>query len=138
MHLVIMRGLPGSGKSTKVHSLTSVSESFVVCSADDYFIDRETGEYNFNPAGLAAAHAACKADALSAMASGVELVVVDNTNIQHWEYEPYIEFAKTYNYTVQIIVVGGRSESDRAIYAARNTHGVPESSIRRMAERWED
>ena len=42
----VMRGLPGSGKSTLVNAISKVydSETPVICSADHYFID-ENGVY---------------------------------------------------------------------------------------------
>ena len=44
--LYIVRGVPGSGKSTFAEKL--VGHDFLVCEADKYFIDKETGEYKFD------------------------------------------------------------------------------------------
>ena len=72
MVVVIMRGISGSGKSTAVRRLRKALAAssgggydvdddgwFVVCSADDFFVDRETGQYAFDRALLPDAHAAC-------------------------------------------------------------------------------
>ncbi len=40
-NLILLRGLPGSGKSTFAKTMWS---ELVVCEADDYFVDKETGE----------------------------------------------------------------------------------------------
>lgn len=130
--LIILRGLPGSGKSTWVKRY---AQDAVVCSADHYFI--KSGEYSFSPKELTQAHQACQTHCKEAMAQG-KFVVVDNTNISRWEFEPYVKLAKEYNYSVIYITVGGRSDRECRVYAARNSHGVPLEAIRRMASRWED
>ena len=62
--------------------------------------------------------------------------VIDNTNTQHWEYEKYVEAAKENGFMVQVITVDWKRE-DIPLYAERNSHGVPEEAIQRMADRWE-
>ena len=52
--LYIVRGIPGSGKSTFAKRL--VIHDFLVCEADKYFVDKETGEYNFDFTKIKDAH----------------------------------------------------------------------------------
>jgi hypothetical protein len=47
--MVLLRGLPGSGKSTFAKK-TMVGA--VVLSSDDFFVDEQTGEYNWNQVRL--------------------------------------------------------------------------------------
>ena len=144
MQVCIMRGLPGSGKSTKVKELleefrdTNPNGSAIVCSADDFFISAEDGEYHFDPSKIGQAHAWCKGQAYAAMKLGADLVVIDNTNTQRWEYEIYEQMALSRGYDVQHVRVGGLSDDDILLYADRNTHGVPLEAIQRMAKRFED
>ena len=104
------------------------------CSADDFFID-DQGEYNFDATKLGQAHGECRRKAEGAMAEGISLVVIDNTNTMQKEMNPYIKIAKKNGYKVRIIMVGGTSEGEIKTYSARNIHGVPEDAIRRMAGR---
>ena len=129
--LVILRGLPGSGKSTVARGLSGV-----VCSADDYFVWPD-GVYRFDPSLISAAHAACYKKAAFEMASGFNNVVLDNTNTQFWEFDPYIQLAEKHGYSVRIhnVFDGGLSDSE---LADRNQHGVPVEAIARMRARWEE
>lgn len=135
--LVIMRGLPGSGKSTYIQDQYMTGESVLintmVCSADQFFM--KDGQYCFNPKLLKQAHETCKFNAATAMQKGVELVIIDNTNTQKWEYEDYLHMAAKHGYDVRIQVVG--NTTDLELYAKRNTHGVPLTALQRMAARWE-
>ncbi len=61
--MFLMRGLPGSGKSTLVNILKRLySKSVVVCSADNYFLDSQ-GVYNFNRDKIGEAHRVCQQQA---------------------------------------------------------------------------
>lgn len=138
MKLVIMRGVSGSGKSTKAQEIIKAfGGKSVCCSADHYFINKQ-GKYVFNPKKLGAAHGQCKARAKEAMGRGVPLVVLDNTNTQRWEFQPYIDMADEYGYEVEIIRVGDFDPASLELYAKRNSHGVPLEAIKRMASRWEE
>lgn len=134
LRLIILRGLPGSGKSHYIE--TELPSSAVVCSADHFFEDI-TKNYVFNPANLAEAHAMCQCKALTAMANNEPLVVIDNTNSRLWEFGIYKTMAITFGYDMEIKNIGGRSYEDVRRFHKRNKHGVPEEAILKMAYRWE-
>ena len=134
--LYIIRGLPGSGKSTLGEKL---ADSYVdyhpkfggpKChsyAADDWFTDRN-GNYNFVPQELSQAHEDCRSRVLGAILSGAENIAVCNTFSQAWEAEPYIELCNTYGYTP--VVLECQSQFG-------NIHDVPQESINAMADRWD-
>jgi hypothetical protein len=136
--LMLVRGLPGSGKTTRVEK-----EYGKPISADDYFM--ENGEYKFDASKLAQAHAWCQKEAEEALSTAfdradedgtVEYVCVANTFTQRWEMEPYIELARRYDAMIGVIDLfdGNLSDSDLAL---RNVHGVPTEAIAKMRERYE-
>ena len=55
----VMRGLPGSGKSTIVKAISDLYQDRnpIICSADNFFISK-SGDYSFNPSFLQDAHEA--------------------------------------------------------------------------------
>ena len=120
--LVLIRGLPGSGKSTSARSM----HGFEHFEADMFF--ERGGSYSFDPAQLPAAHAWCLQRASDALQEG-KAVVVSNTFTRSWEMAPYIDAAERYGASVQIIEAKG---------GWPNVHGVPESAIQRMIDRWEE
>jgi predicted kinase len=142
MHtLKILRGVSGSGKSTRAKELCKEvlgqGKQAVTCSADEFFVDPATGDYNFDSRKLGEAHAWCRGNAHMAMRLGVDLVVIDNTNTRRWEYEGYIKMAADAGYEVSEEIVGQFDESNLKAYANRNKHGVPLDAIRKMAQRFE-
>ena len=74
--LFIVRGLPGSGKTSLGHKL-----ALLVYSADDFFTDEE-GRYNFDPSQLGEAHAACQLNVRKALEFECWKVAVTNTFTQ--------------------------------------------------------
>lgn len=128
--LFIVRGLPGSGKTTLAHRLSD--NCFA---ADDYFVGRD-GVYRFDPARIKAAHLWCQDRAEHAMMRNEASVCVHNTFTQQWEVEPYISMANEHGYRVTFISLFDAGMSDAEL-VQRNVHGVPVEAIARMRARYE-
>ena len=122
--LYIVRGVPGSGKTTLAKQLTAN-----VFEADHYFYDND-GNYNFVPSEIKEAHKECQQFVGLAMESGIPKIAVSNTFTQEWEMEPYFELAKKHGFKVFTIVVENR-------HGGVNQHGVPEDKIQIMKDRFE-
>lgn len=97
----IMRGLPGSGKSTfiknKIKSNEWPADRTIICSADDYMVN-EKGEYEFKPVKLTNAHIKCRLKFIKAIYFTTNEpihIVIDNTNIELEHFAEYILLAKS-------------------------------------------
>jgi predicted kinase len=123
--LYIVRGIPGSGKSTFAQSLDCP-----VFEADQYFIDSETGEYKFDGSKIKLAHNWCKLRVEHSMEDGLQKIAVSNTFTQEWEMDAYYELAKQYGYRVFSLIVENR-------HGGVNEHGVPEDKLEIMKNRFE-
>lgn len=132
--VVLLRGLPGSGKSYL--SRKCPSENSVICSADDYFT--KSGRYDFNQASLPEAHAHCFETFLQALIDGKEVIVVDNTNSMRWEYRNYVYLCELLGVRYHILEIPHPNEQIVSVYCSRNLHKVDELSIKSFTERWED
>jgi len=122
--LYIVRGIPGSGKSTFAKTLTSN-----VFEADHYFYDND-GNYNFIPSEIKEAHKECQEFVGHAMESNIQKIAVSNTFTQEWEMKPYFELAEKYGYMVFSVIVENR-------HGGVNQHNVPEEKIEQMKNRFE-
>ena len=129
--LILLRGLPGSGKTTLakiILQLRSTDEPEVL-SADDFFEDKE-GDYNFDPTKLKEAHNYCQFRCSERMRQQKAKIVVANTFTQEWEMDEYIKMAERYNYRVHTVIVENRHGNE-------NIHGVPEDKLQQMKNRFQ-
>jgi len=122
-HLILIRGLPGSGKSTFAKLLKGVH-----LETDQYFVDTE-GNYNFDHTQLKDAHGWCKHSVKCYMELGEKRIIVSNTFTQTWEIEPYFELAGKHGYTVHTLVKENR-------HCGESIHNIPEETLHKMAQRF--
>lgn len=126
--LYIVRGIPGSGKSTFAKSLGGSHFE-----TDNFFM--VDGEYKFDGSKIKDAHTWCQNGVNTAMilnnTAGLnETIVVSNTFTQEWEMKPYFEMAETHGYRVFSIVVENR-------HGGVNEHNVPDEVLTKMRDRFE-
>ena len=126
--LYIVRGIPGSGKSTFAKSIGGIH-----IEADQFFM--ENGKYNFDITKIKLAHKYCQNQTEAWMKTdGVQVnndkIVVSNTFTQEWEMKPYFELAEKYGYIVFTVIVENR-------HGRKNIHDVPEDKIQQMKDRFE-
>ena len=122
--IILIRGLPGSGKTTIAHLFNA---DFVIA-ADNYHVNL-SGEYEWKPENAKKAHQWCQ-DCVKKAMSMRSRIVVHNTFTQQWELEPYFKLAAEYNYKVHTIIVENRHRST-------NIHNVPDETLFKMKERFE-
>ncbi|NXI44164.1 N42L1 protein, partial [Galbula dea] len=133
--LVLLRGLPGAGKSTLARQLKRDYPSAVVLSTDDFFI--EDGVYVFEPDFLEDAHKWNQKRARKAMKNGKSPVIIDNTNIQAWEMKPYVMMARENRYEVIFQEPDTPWKFNVRELTRRNIHHVPRQKIKQMKEQYE-
>ena len=133
--LYIVRGLPGSGKSTFAKILVDGAD-FLVCESDKYFINKDTGAYEWVAEKVPAAHEWCRNKVETYMKDSYindqfyRKIAVSNTFTKEWEMKPYFDLAKRYGYKVFCVVVENR-------HGGTNVHNVPAETLQKMENRFE-
>ena len=133
--VTIMRGLPGSGKSTTVEAIAEWPH--VIASADDFFMVDD--EYVFDVRKIVDAHQHCWGVFIDALFAGVAHILVDNTNMRAVEYGSYVKLAKNMGYNVEIICVkaGLLDDTPLSTLFERGKHGVPMVTLERMKQNFQ-
>lgn len=129
---IILKAVPGSGKSAFSNLLQRYAESYGISmeifSTDSKFYNN--GVYEFDFSKLREYHL-LTFDEFNDALGEVEIVISDNTNLRAREYNPYIEAAKAAGYTV-IGVVFEPSTAD--VHFERNVHNVPIDRLEKMIQ----
>lgn len=122
--LLLVRGLPGAGKSTLSKSLVSSGAFDLHLEADQFF--ESSGSYQFDASQLGRAHKWCQDETRYAL-EGDKSVVVSNTFTTPKELKDYFDIALDNNILPQVILCQGTFGS---------IHNVPYETLVKMGERF--
>lgn len=120
--LVLIRGLPGSGKSTIAKNLIGW---YWHVETDQFWMDGD--EYKFDISRIKEAHQWCQ-DKTKSMLNMGQSVVVSNTFTTAFELLPYFDIAKEFGIKPQVLLAQGQFG---------NIHNVPVEVLAKMAARFE-
>lgn len=152
--VVIMRGLSGSGKSTRAKVIQAENPGSVIFSTDEYFM--KDGEYKFQRKFLHDAHNWNQLRFQKAVENAHPFIIVDNTNTRLDEIVNYSDYALGQGYRIKIeepdspwwkehryMFYDKRAYKNElkkfvAILAEKNSHGVPEWILDRSLRRWQE
>jgi len=121
--LIIVRGIPGSGKTTFARMLGKA-----VCCADDWFM--RDGIYKWDYRNISEAHDWCQRKCSRFMQVGIERVIVANTSITEKAMIPYFDMAEIFGYKVFSIIVENR-------HGSTSIHNVPEETLENMRSKFD-
>lgn len=120
--LVILRGLPGSGKSTFAELFRAP-----ICSADDFLM--VDGVYVWTQARVRRAHELCETKCKSLMEAEEPLIILSNMNVKARDWRTYREMAEKHDYMVFTVIVENR-------HGGKNSHGVTDEMLKDIEERF--
>lgn len=125
--LYLIRGVPGSGKSTFAKTLLQAGIVDKIAEADS-FCTTPDGAYLFNANKLGAAHAECQTTVRDALRAGMS-IAVSNTSTTDAEVKTYQDIAAEFNAEFVSIIMENR-------HGSTNVHAVPQEAIDRMKRRF--
>ena len=130
--LIIMRGISGSGKSTRAKQM--LDKESMICSTDDLI--EAAGDYNLffqtmieknDFSELHKFHKMNLTNTKMAMNLGVKRIIIDNTHIAPWEAKESVMYALNNGYAdenIIIVDIGTGGLTAEQLFE-RNIHGVP-------------
>lgn len=126
--LIILRGLPGSGKTT-LAKLLADNNKYPFFSIDDYFTHPQTGEYKFDFEKNHLAYKSCEERTQGEMKKNTSKIFLHNVFSMEWEMEPYFKLASENNYAVFVLTVENR-------HGNKNIHEINNEQMEKMAEKF--
>ncbi|XP_061714306.1 uncharacterized protein LOC133522860 isoform X2 [Cydia pomonella] len=135
--LILMRGLPGSGKSFLARQLVETMcpgmnyKSFLF-STDDFFMHR--GRYEFQRNMLSEAHQWNQNRVQEAFGRGVSPIFVDNTNVEIRHMEPYVRAGVRGGYIIEVLEPNTPWAKKVGHLARKNSHDVNISTLKRLLD----
>lgn len=132
MQVIVLRGLPGAGKSYYTQGLLFHHDDAVIVSADDFYV--VNGVYTYTGKDQEA-HQACWRDFKAALAVKTGTVIVDNTNTEAHEIAPYVMEAWSRGYAVRIVRVHTKLGTVLERNKTRDSKRVPDHVIGMMHQR---
>jgi predicted kinase len=126
--LILVRGLPGSGKSTFAKKIKEKNHFMYERLETDMFYETPNG-YEFDADRIKDAHNWCYYSTMKALKGGMD-VIVSNTFTTNWEMERYVALKEIFP-NLNIIIIN--------MYTQYETiHNVPEETMKKMKARWQD
>lgn len=137
MKIIILRGIPSSGKSTLAKELSEKYDA-LICSADDFCYWWGKGIYYWTSGNVSFSHQECQNKFAACIKAGKN-VIVDNTNVKHKDMKYYLDLAsfraKELGDTEIYVLepdTDWRYDVDECF--RRNAHNVPKETIQRMLD----
>ena len=126
LEVVILRGVPGSGKSTFAKKLAPAEH---ICEADEFMVNKD-GEYDFNPKRLGYCHDQCFEKFKRLLILGTPTVINANTNTKVGEFKAYVKLAESMGYNVTFLIIENR-------HGKSSVHDVPDDKLQVMRDRFQ-
>lgn len=120
MDVILLTGLPGSGKSTWAAAYPCSGVKLILCPDDNLVTN---GVYEWSPEAVNESHRKCLRQFVEhAWHGDLDLLILDSTNTRTEFLSPYIGVAQAFNHNVRVVLI----KHDPVDSWRRNIHNVDE------------
>jgi tRNA uridine 5-carbamoylmethylation protein Kti12 len=130
---VILRGVPGSGKTSFVNLMRKLSSEVSVHSVDDLHVD-DHGNFLWDEENEERYYTLNFANFVRSCSEEIPIVVCDCINIHVSDFQKYVDVAKQFGYHVYVVTPELPTPAESV---KRNKHHVSSAHAREMYKRWE-
>lgn len=130
---LIMRGLPGSGKSTFVSKFVKPLKGSVIHAVDDLHID-DDGIFKWSEDHADRNYELNYANFVVSLSKGKDFVVCDCMNLTSREVQRYVSIAEEFDYMTYVITASPQTAKE---LTRQNKHGVSLVHMKELMTRWE-
>ena len=133
--LILMQGIPGSGKTMVANALKAKIKNLVVVCADDEFTTSEG--YKFDASRMKEVHLRTQEKAREALAGG-SIVLVDNCNYLAFHATPYLNMlSEKKNDCAVALHLRSMTRGEALSFGERSPHSVPDYTVIKMHDKME-
>jgi predicted kinase len=132
--LIVVRGLPGSGKSQLAKTLADTMNG-VIASVDQYFM--RSGQYLFKRSGVAHSYGFVQGQVDAFMQKGEPVIIADGVHQSLTDIEAYHALANKYGYELEVIMPDHEGAFDPRVCYEHSEHKVPFYIIRAIASHFQ-
>ena len=137
--LVILRGIPGSGKTYLAENSLEAKERgrVRVCGSQQLFQKTDNAAC-VDPSEMNIAEAYCRTRFFEALEVSVPLVVIDGVHSQLWEYLVYKRVARAFGYTCRVLEIRCTDPEDIRACQQYCTSRRSLESLVDLVQSWQD
>ena len=134
MKIFIIKGTPGSGRSTVANELKTIYQSLgktvEIIEANDFMINPETKQYEFVQENVSKCFSQCYARYIELIESKSDVIIVTNINGHFSEYASYITRGRNNGYEVHVMSMENHHEGKSSI-------GIPDKFVVKMCRKYQ-
>lgn len=134
MKIFIIKGTPGSGRTTLANELLTlykgIGKTVEIIEANDFMINPETNKYEFVQENVSKSFSQCYVRFNELLENKTEVIIVTNINGHFSEYASYITRGRNNGYTVQVMSMENHHEG-------KSTIGIPDKFVVKMCRKFQ-